>query len=134
MTNNQPPADTVMLGPIRAAIWENQTEKGGRYYSVTFERRYFDSESGSWKSTTSYGRDDLLPLSKVAEMACLRIHELQSLSRAKQRDGAGGAGAGGGAESEPQPETQSTPPANSAGGNDAPQKAARARAKAGVSR
>lgn len=132
MTNNQPPADTVMLGPIRAAIWENQTEKGGRYYSVTFERRYFDSESGSWKSTTSYGRDDLLPLSKVAEMAYLRIHELQSLSRAKQRDGAGGAG--GGAESEPQPETQSTPPANSAGGNDAPQKAARARAKAGVSR
>ena len=130
MTTNQPPADTVMLGPIRAAIWENQTEKGGRYYSVTTERRYFDSESGSWKSTTSYNRDDLLPLGKVVEMAYLRIHELQSLSRAKQRDGAGGAGA----ESEPQPETQSKPPANSAGGDDAPQKAARAKAKAGVSR
>ena len=125
MTTNQPPADTVMLGPIRAAIWENQTDKGGRYYSVTTERRYFDSESGSWKSTTSYNRDDLLPLGKVVEMAYLRIHELQSLSRAKQRDGA---------DAETQPETQSTPPANSAGGDDAPQKAARAKAKAGVSR
>lgn len=130
MTNNQPPADTVMLGPIRAAIWENQTDKGGRYYSVTTERRYFDSESGSWKSTTSYGRDDLLPLGKVVEMAYLRIHELQTLSRAKPRDGA---------EGEPQTETQSPPPANSAGGSRAPEvaapaRAAKARAKADVSR
>lgn len=130
MTNNLPPTDTVMLGPIRAAIWENQTDKGGRYYSVTTERRYFDSESGTWKSTTSYGRDDLLPLGKVVEMAYLRIHELQSLSRAKQREGA---------ECEAQTETQSTPPANSAGGSRAPgvaapAKTAKARAKADVSR
>jgi hypothetical protein len=125
MTNNQPPTDTVMLGPIRAAIWENQTDKGGRYYSVTTERRYFDSESGTWKSTTSYGRDDLLPLGKVVEMAYLRIHELQTLSRAKQCEEA---------EGEAPTETQSPPPANSAGGTAAPAKTAKARAKADVSR
>lgn len=119
-----------MLGPIRAAIWENLAEKGTRYYSVTFERRYFDAEANAWRSSASFNRDDLLTLAKAADMAHTRIHELQSLSRAKQRDGAGGAGA----ETEPQPETQSKPPAHAAGGDDAPLKTAKARAKAGVSR
>ncbi|MGP1308586.1 MAG: hypothetical protein ACTS27_00120 [Phycisphaerales bacterium] len=125
MTTNQPPADTVMLGPIRAAIWENLAEKGTRYYSVTFERRYFDAEANAWRSSASFNRDDLLTLAKAADMAHTRIHELQSLARAKQREDADG---------EPTPETQSKPPAHAAGGDDAPQKTAKARAKAGVSR
>ena len=56
----------VRLGGIKAAIWQNQTEAGLRY-NVTFERLYH--QEGEWRSTTSFGRDDLLLLGKVADLA-----------------------------------------------------------------
>ena len=54
------------MGLIRAAIWGNRTEEGTRH-SVSFERRYRDCDE--WKSTHSYGRDDLLTLAKIANEA-----------------------------------------------------------------
>jgi hypothetical protein len=60
------PAQEVRLGSIKAAIWQNKTESGIRY-NVTFSRLYRDGES--WKSSDSFGRDDLLLLSKVADQA-----------------------------------------------------------------
>ena len=36
-------------------------------HNVTFERSYKDGEE--WKTTTSFGRDDLLTLAKVADLA-----------------------------------------------------------------
>jgi hypothetical protein len=56
----------VRLGGIKAAIWQNQTEAGVRY-NVTFERLY--NQDGEWRSTGSFGRDDLLLLGKVADQA-----------------------------------------------------------------
>ena len=56
----------VRLGGIKAAIWQNQTEAGVRY-NVTFERLY--NQDGEWRSTSSFGRDDLLLLGKVADQA-----------------------------------------------------------------
>ena len=64
-TRNQP-AHEVRLGSIKAAIWQNETDTGVRY-NVTFERLYKDGEQ--WKSTDSFGRDDLLLLGKVADRA-----------------------------------------------------------------
>lgn len=64
-SRNQP-AHEVRLGAIKAAIWKNDTESGVRY-NVTFERLYRDGEE--WKSTDSFGRDDLLLLAKVANEA-----------------------------------------------------------------
>ena len=60
------PVHEVRLGAIKAAIWQNETDVGVRY-NVTFERLYRDGET--WKSTSSFGRDDLLLLGKVADLA-----------------------------------------------------------------
>ena len=60
------PVHEVRLGGIKAAIWQNQTEAGVRY-NVTFERLY--RQEGEWRSTGSFGRDDLLLLGKVADLA-----------------------------------------------------------------
>ena len=49
-----------------AAIWQNNTDSGVRY-NVTFERLY--NQEGEWRSTNSFGRDDLLLLGKVADLA-----------------------------------------------------------------
>ena len=69
----QAPVAKVRVGLISASIWENPTEKGN-FYNVTFERRYSDTE-GNWKSTHSYGLDDLLVLAKVADLAHTKIVE-----------------------------------------------------------
>ena len=66
MKNMQKPIHEVRLGSIKAAVWRNETEAGVRY-NVTFSRLYKDGDS--WKSTESFGRDDLLLLGKVADQA-----------------------------------------------------------------
>jgi len=65
-TARTPPAHEIRLGAIRAAIWANKTENGTRY-NVTFERSYRDGET--WKSSSSFGRDDLLVVAKAADQA-----------------------------------------------------------------
>jgi len=52
---------------VRAAIWQNATEKGTRY-NVTFSKLYLDKEQ-NWKDTTSFGKEDLLLLAEVARQA-----------------------------------------------------------------
>ena len=67
-TNHEPkharPVHEVRIGLIRAAVWANST-RDAVIHNVTFERRYRDGEE--WKSTNSFGRDDLLKLAKVAD-------------------------------------------------------------------
>ena len=64
--NTNKPAHEVRLNGIRATIWKNETEKGPRF-NTTFERSYRDGEE--WKTTDSFGRDDLLTLGFVATEA-----------------------------------------------------------------
>ena len=58
------PVAEVRIGRVKAAIWSNDTE-GGTRHNVTFSRLYKDGEE--WKSTQSFGRNDLLVLAKVAD-------------------------------------------------------------------
>lgn len=60
------PIQTIRLGAIKAAIWENNFGETTRY-SVSLCRLYKDGEQ--WKTTESFGRDDLLLLAKVADQA-----------------------------------------------------------------
>ena len=60
------PVHEVRLGTIKATVWRNETEAGIRY-NVTFCRLYKDGEQ--WKTTDSFGRDDLLLLAKVADQS-----------------------------------------------------------------
>ena len=66
------PVHEVRMGRIRAAIWENETENGTRH-NVTFSRLYKDGNN--WKDSTSFGRDDLPLLAKVADQAHTWIFE-----------------------------------------------------------
>ena len=70
------PVAKVRVGLISASIWENPTEKG-KFYNVTFERRYRDGE-GNWKSSHSYNADDLLALAKAADLAHTKIVEARN--------------------------------------------------------
>lgn len=70
----QRPAHEVRLGRIRGAIWANTSEQGVRY-GVTLSRLYKDQESGEWRNSASFGRDDLLLVGKVCEMAMHWIYQ-----------------------------------------------------------
>ncbi len=72
---NQRPIETVRIGTVKAAIWPNKAGERTRY-NVTFSKRYRDAE-GQWKTTHSFGRNDLLVLAKVADQAHSRIVELE---------------------------------------------------------
>jgi hypothetical protein len=68
------PTHEVRMGAIKAAIWKNDTT-GGVRYNVTLSRLYKDKDDNQWKSTDSFGRDDLLVLIKVADTARTWIHQ-----------------------------------------------------------
>jgi hypothetical protein len=60
------PVHDVRLGLIKAAIWENTVGDIVRY-NITFSRIYKDENE--WKTSDTFGRDDLLVLAKVADQA-----------------------------------------------------------------
>ena len=84
MTTPTKPVDEVRLGALKAAIWRNERDNGARF-NVTFSRSYRDSE-GNWKSTSSFGRDDLLVVAKLADRAHSRIFALQREERKDRHD------------------------------------------------
>ena len=71
--NTTKPTHEVRLGAVKAAIWRNETETGDTRFSVKISRIYKDGDA--WKSTEYFGRDDLLPLAKVADQAHSWIHQ-----------------------------------------------------------
>jgi hypothetical protein len=66
------PVHEIRLGRIKAAIWENETQVGTRH-NVTITRIFKDGDQ--WKSSDSFGRDDLLLVMKVADLAHSWIFE-----------------------------------------------------------
>ena len=70
---NQKPVEEVRIGRVKATVWCNGTDEQPRY-NVTFSRLY--KEGDEWKSTQSFGRNDLLVLAKVADLAHTRIFQL----------------------------------------------------------
>jgi hypothetical protein len=76
------PTHEVRLGSVKAAVWSNPTETGVRH-NVTFSRLYKDGDN--WKSSDSFGLQDLLVVAKVADQAHSWIHQKeQEESRKKQ--------------------------------------------------
>ena len=73
MANAKPIAE-VRIGAVKAAIWKNEAGNSTRH-NVTFQRLYKDGDD--WKTTQSFGRDELLLLAKVADLAHSGIYELQ---------------------------------------------------------
>ena len=73
----QRPIHEIRLGRVKAAIWANETEHGVRY-GVTVSRIYKDQQGGKWQSSDSFGRDELLVLAKVCDLAHTWICEATS--------------------------------------------------------
>ena len=83
MATNNPdqPVAEVRLARITATIWRNRTaDDDGVFYSTQITRLYRRDEK--WERSHAFGRDDLLTVAKVADMANTRIHELQAEARA----------------------------------------------------
>ena len=81
MSGNKPRAE-VRLGRIKAAIWANQGEDGGRWHTVQLTRLYQDGDE--WRSTHSFGRNDLLMVAKVADLAHSKVCELEASERERE--------------------------------------------------
>jgi hypothetical protein len=60
------PINEIRFGNFKAAIWQNETEHGTRH-NVTFSRSFKDGEQ--WRSSDSFGRDDLPKLILAAQKA-----------------------------------------------------------------
>ena len=76
MIRNNKPVHRIRLGQIEAAIWENSvgdSKPNGTFHSVTLGRNYRDGEE--WKTAQSFGREDLLVVGKIADLAHSWIHE-----------------------------------------------------------
>lgn len=67
----QRPVHQLRSGRVSAAIWANRLDENRVVYNVTFERSY--KQDGVWKSTRSFGHDDLPVLAKLADMAFMWV-------------------------------------------------------------
>lgn len=64
--SNDKPVHEMRLGRVKAVIWRNESDIGVRY-NIKFARLY--KAGDQWASTESFGRDELMLLSKLADMA-----------------------------------------------------------------
>jgi DNA-directed RNA polymerase subunit M/transcription elongation factor TFIIS len=60
------PIHNIRFGYIKASIWQNQTKSGDRH-NVTLTRLFRDGDV--WRESNHFGRDDLLLLAKVIDLA-----------------------------------------------------------------
>ena len=67
------PVQEYRLGRVKAVIWLNETQLGARH-SVQFFRLYKPEGAEHWQSTTSFNRDDLPLVAKVADLAMMYIY------------------------------------------------------------
>ena len=63
---NNKPVHEIRLGAVKAAIWANNSQSG-TWHSVSFGRLY--KEGDEWKTSESFGREDLPLVEKVADSA-----------------------------------------------------------------
>ncbi len=118
------PIDRIRLGTVQAAIWKNTDDEGRPWYAVTLERLYRDGEN-KWKSTSSFGRDELLSVAKVADLANTRIHELVTADREERESESESAEP----DQQELPATEETAPDNGRARATKAAKAAKARAR-----
>ena len=67
MSSGNRPVHEIKLGRVRASIWTNVGHLQSVWFNVSISRVYRDGDE--WKTTTSFGRDDLPIVAKAAELA-----------------------------------------------------------------
>jgi len=77
------PVHSIRLGKIVASIWAGGGEDAPTRHNVTVARLYKEVKDKHWKRSTSFGRDDLLVVAKVLDLAQTWIFE-QSQNASEQ--------------------------------------------------
>ncbi|MAJ09858.1 hypothetical protein [Ponticaulis sp.] len=67
MSKQLPPIQTLRDGLITASIWQTTANDGSNRYSVTFSRSYLKEEA--WHTTHSFSREEILKVSRLADLA-----------------------------------------------------------------
>ena len=80
--NAPAPVRTLRLGRIKAAVWENASDQRP-FFNVTFARTYMDADK-KFRDTDSFGRDDLLLLAKLADLAHTFVCEQTSAQKSEE--------------------------------------------------
>ncbi len=84
---NETPIKELKFGPgndyIKAAIWENQTQKGQTYHSVKLSRNYRDDKG--WNETQSLYAHHLPLVRLASDKAFEFIHERTAELREKEQ-------------------------------------------------
>jgi hypothetical protein len=76
------PVHEVRFGHVKAAIWANEVD-GFTRHNVTLQRLYKDGDD--WKTSQSFGRDDLALVAKVADQAHTWIYQHSQESNGQER-------------------------------------------------
>jgi len=76
---SQRPIETIRDGKLSASIWQNSSDNGNLFYSVTFERVY-TGEDEQPHSAASFSGTDLLKISLLATKAYDRCQALRDSS------------------------------------------------------
>ena len=64
----QPPVQRFTAGEVQVAVWKNTTVTGEVIHKATVGRRYRD-QTGAWRSTGSFRKDELADLIAALERA-----------------------------------------------------------------
>ena len=82
MVNGKGPLKKWTAGGINVALWENEATIAGQNRTVlkaTIERRYKDKD-GQWKSSNSYGINDLARIQWCLDQAFTTMLQERSVS------------------------------------------------------
>ena len=77
------PAHKIRRGVLQVVIWRNINEKG-TFYSANIQRS-FKRQDDTWGHTESLNEDDILPMSKLLDLADTWImHQQQADAKARK--------------------------------------------------
>ena len=77
------PVKSFRLRGITASVFENSSEDGKSFYKVTLQRSY--KQDDEWKSTNSFGRDDLPLVSLLTKQAWEFILNTEANSQKEEK-------------------------------------------------
>ena len=73
---NEKPIHEIMLGPVKGAIWKNQTKHGPKF-TVSYQRVYKDKDD-KWQTSGVFTSDGSLILAQVAQQCALWMFQNNS--------------------------------------------------------
>jgi hypothetical protein len=84
MTQPVKPVHEFRFGRIKTTIWANHSPSCEVWFNVQFARLYL--ESGEWRESTSFGRDELPLVAKAADIAFAWIWSQSGSPNARRPD------------------------------------------------